>query len=151
MYSKAEASDIKKEFWTRFGMYMKPVKNAEGNTINWINYKTGIRHLYFRMDTGKRTAAIAIEMKHPSEEERLLIYEQFESLRDYFKDTIGEDWEWQQVFYDDDGSTASRIFTVLENVNVFNKESWPYIISFLKERMIKLDLFWNDVKIQFEI
>lgn len=151
MYSKAEASDIKKEFWTRFGMYMKPVKNAESNTINWINYKTGIRHLYFRMDAGKRTAIIAIEVKHPSEEERLLIYEQFESLRGYFKDIMEEDWEWQQVFYDDDGSRASRIFTVLENVSVFNKESWPSIISFLKERMIKLDLFWNDVKIQFEI
>ncbi|MGC4231962.1 MAG: DUF4268 domain-containing protein [Niabella sp.] len=151
MYSKAEAYDIKKEFWTRFGMYMKPVKNAEGNTINWINYKTGIRHLYFRMDAGKKTAVIAIEMKHPSEEERLLIYEQFGSLRDYFKEIMEEDWEWQQVFYDDDGSRASRIFTVLENVSVFNKESWPSIISFLKERMIKLDLFWNDVKIQFEI
>lgn len=151
MYSKAEASDIKKEFWTRFGLYMKPVKNAGGYPVNWINYKTGIRHLYFRMDAGKRTAVIAIEIKHRAEEERLLIYMQFESLKGYFKDTMEEDWEWQPVFYDDDGSEASRIFTMLENVNVFNKETWPSIISFLKERIIKLDLFWNDVKIQFEI
>lgn len=133
-----------------FGMYMKPVKNAEGNTINWINYKTGIRHLYFRMDADKKTASVAIEIKHPVEEERLLMYEQFQALKNYFKDILEGDWEWQQVFYDDDGSKASRIFAVLKNVNIFNRECWPAIISFLKEKIIKLDTFWSDVKIHFE-
>ncbi|GAB3428977.1 DUF4268 domain-containing protein [Niabella aquatica] len=151
MYTKAEASNIKREFWTTLGMYMKPVKNAEGNIINWVNYKTGIRHIYFRMDADNKAAAIAIELKHPAEKERLLVYEQLGSLKNHFNTRTGEDWEWQPVFYDDDGTRASRIFTVLEKVSVFNKENWPSIISFLKERMIKLDAFWNDVKFQFEM
>jgi len=134
-----------------FGMYMKPVKNAEGNTINWINYKTGIRHLYFRMDATKHNATIAIEMKHPLPEERTLVYEQFEILKSYFAGIMQEPWEWQHRFYDEDGSCASRIFTQLEGVSIFKKEDWPEIISFFKDRIIKLDTFWADVKTQFEI
>lgn len=150
MYSKAEASNIKKEFWTSFGMYMKPVKNAEGHTVNWINYKTGIRHIYFRMDAGKREASVAIELKHSAAAERTLVYEQFEQLRSYFDKVLQESWEWQPVFYDEDGSAASRIFIQLEGVNIYNRADWPAIIAFLKERIIKLDAFWNDVKPQFE-
>ncbi|MFT4092868.1 MAG: DUF4268 domain-containing protein [Niabella sp.] len=151
MYSKSEASAIKKKFWTTFGMYMKPVKNAEGDTINWINYKTGIRHLYFRMDADKKKASVAIEIKHPQITERLIFFDKLQSLKDYFHDQLQEEWNWQQTFYDEDGAEASRIVTVLEGINIFRKEHWPAIISFLKERIIKLDAFWNDVKFQFEV
>jgi len=151
MYSKSEASNIRKEFWTTFGMYMKPVKNAEQLTINWVNYKTGIRHIYFRMDATRRDATIAIEIKHPDAVSRALIYGQMESLKSCLEQVLEESWTWQREFYDEDGSSASRIFIQLEDVSVFNREHWPAIISFLKERIIKLDLFWNDVKTQFEV
>ncbi len=150
MYSKSEASQIKRAFWTSFGMYMKPLKNVEGNTINWLNYKTGIRHIYFRMDAGKRQASIAIELKHPSTHQRTRAYEQFEQLKLYLEQILMEGWEWQSEFYDEDGGVASRIFIQLGGVNVFNKADWPAIISFLKERIVKLDVFWNDVRQQFE-
>lgn len=151
MYSKAEASNIKKEFWTTFGLYMKPVKNSEQITINWINYKTGIRYIYFRMDATKREATIAIEIKHPDAPDRALVYEQMQSLKNYLEQVLGESWIWQSEFYDEDGSSASRIFTQLENVSIFKKEQWPEIISFFKKRIIQLDQFWNDVKTQFEL
>lgn len=151
MYSKSEASNIKKEFWTTFGMYMKPVRNAEDLTINWVNYKTGIRHIYFRMDATKREATIAIEIKHPDAAARLLVFEQMKTLKNYLEQTLEESWIWQQQFYDEDGSSASRIFRQLDGVSIFKKEHWPAIISFFKERIIKLDLFWSDVKTQFEL
>lgn len=150
MYSKAEASNIRREFWTTFGMYMKPIHNAHGDTINWVNYKTGIRHLYFRMDADRRFASIAIELKHADKEERLKVYRKLEALKSYFHEIMEEEWGWQQVFYDEDGSEASRIIMMLQDVSVFNKDTWPSIISFFKQRIIKLDAFWNDVKFQFE-
>ena len=30
MFSKQEASQLRKEFWTAFGQYMKPVLSADG-------------------------------------------------------------------------------------------------------------------------
>ena len=53
MFSKQESSQLKKEFWTAFGLYMKPVPFAEGEKNNWVNYKTGEKHLAFRMDATK--------------------------------------------------------------------------------------------------
>ncbi|WP_346239504.1 DUF4268 domain-containing protein [Niabella insulamsoli] len=150
MYSRSEASNIRKAFWTTLGQYLKPVKNAAGETINWVNYKTGVRHIYFRMDAGKRDASVAIEIKHPSADERATVFDQFVSVKKIFEGAAGPDWDWQPVFYDEDGSAGSRIFSQLEGVSVFNKENWPQIISFLKERIIHLDQFWASVKFQFE-
>ena len=41
MYTKQEAAQLRKEFWTAFGQYMKPVPTEDGEKVNWINYKTG--------------------------------------------------------------------------------------------------------------
>ena len=54
MYSKHEASQLRQEFWTPFGRYMQPVLSSEGERVNWINYKTGAKHIYFRMDAGTK-------------------------------------------------------------------------------------------------
>ncbi|MGZ8552516.1 MAG: DUF4268 domain-containing protein, partial [Chitinophagaceae bacterium] len=64
MYSKQEASLLRKRFWTQFGQYMRPLPGADGETVNWLNYKTGIKDLYFRMDADSKQATIAIELRH---------------------------------------------------------------------------------------
>ena len=69
MYSKEQISKLKTQFWTNFGQYMKPVPGASGMPVNWINYKTGIRHIHFKMDADNTKAVIAIEISHPKEEE----------------------------------------------------------------------------------
>ncbi|MFA6277828.1 MAG: DUF4268 domain-containing protein, partial [Pedobacter sp.] len=65
MYSKEEASKTRQQFWITFGKYMKPILSAEGLPINWINYKTGIKNIYFRMDAEQHKAIISIEITHP--------------------------------------------------------------------------------------
>ncbi len=65
MYSKDEASQLKQAFWTTFGQYISPILSTDGLKINWVNYKTGIKHLYFRMEADKQIATIAIEISHP--------------------------------------------------------------------------------------
>ncbi|MFV0605566.1 MAG: DUF4268 domain-containing protein [Niabella sp.] len=150
MYSKAEKSNIKKEFWTAFGLYMKPVRNAEGATINWVNYKTGIRHIYFRMDADTKLCAVAIEIKHPVAEEQDALYEKFISVKKIFTSICGEDWNWNNQTYDEDGRLTAKINTEATGLNIMKKEDWPQIISFFKERMITLDEFWNTIKVRFE-
>ena len=62
MFSRHEASRIKHEFWTTFGKYMRPILSAEGLKINWVNYHTRLKDVYFRMDAGKKSAMIAITL-----------------------------------------------------------------------------------------
>jgi hypothetical protein len=64
MYTKEQASQLKQAFWTAFGQYMGPVLSAEGLRTNWINYKTGVKHIFFRMQADNKMASIAIEIAH---------------------------------------------------------------------------------------
>ncbi len=146
MYNRQEASLIRKKFWTRFGQYMRPVTGANGDTINWLNYKTGIRHIYFRMDADTNRAVIAVELRHPDSEIRQHNFGKFQQLKTILKQSTGEDWDWQLQGDDEDGHITSKLSKELKGVNIFREEDWPAIISFLKPRIIALDEFWQLVK-----
>ncbi|MBF9222964.1 DUF4268 domain-containing protein [Hymenobacter ruricola] len=150
MYSKAEATQLRQAFWTAFGQYMAPVPSAEGETTNWINYKTGIKHLYFRMQADNRRAYVAIEMNHPDAGIRELFFEQFRELKTVLHETLGEEWVWDPDMIDAQGLPLSCIYTDLSPVNVFNRDDWPKLISFFKPRIIALDAFWADAQYTFE-
>ncbi|MEO6611868.1 MAG: DUF4268 domain-containing protein [Chitinophagaceae bacterium] len=150
MYNRQEASLLRKKFWTGFGQYMRPVTGANGDTINWLNYKTGIRHIYFRMDADSSHAAIAIELRHPDRELQRGNFEKLLQLKVILKQSIGEDWNWQLLAEDEDGHFVSKVSKEFREVNIFREEDWPAIISFLKPRIIALDGFWQLVKDGFE-
>lgn len=146
MYTKQEASLIRKKFWTTLGRYLQPVPNAEGENINWINYKTGVKDIYFRMDVDKDMAQIGIEIKHTANSIDNNFYEQLANMRSMLESSVGETWEWQPEAYDEFGAGLSRIYTEKTGVNIFKESDWPAIISFLKPRIIGLDNFWLQVK-----
>ncbi|OSZ77691.1 hypothetical protein CAP36_15100 [Chitinophagaceae bacterium IBVUCB2] len=146
MYTRQEASLINKKFWTSFGMYMKPVASASGETVNWLNYKTGIKHIFFRMDVDKSKASVAIELRHPDKLIQQYFYEQLVTLKKMLEQMVGEKWAWQMHLEDEDGAIVSRIDKTITGVNVFNENDWPAIISFLKPRIIALDEFWYTAK-----
>ena len=149
MYSKEQASKIKTQFWTSFGQYMKPVPSASGLPVNWINYKTGIRNIHFKMDADNTSAVIAITISHPQDEERLHYYNQFVSLKKVLTTTTAFNWQWNETFQTNH-KTISSISQQLDGINILNQSDWPSIISFLKSRIIALDAFWEMVKDGFE-
>ena len=130
---------------------MKLQMNAEGTRINWINYKTDVKGVYFRTDVERKFAEVSIEISHPDPSVQLMIYEQFEEYENVLEGYLGEKWIWTKEDYDDDGKQIATIKTRLENVSIFRDTDWPQIIPFLKDRMINLDEFWCDHKDSFEI
>jgi hypothetical protein len=150
MYSKAETVQLKQAFWTAFGKYLALSPNSEGEKINWVNYRTGFKHVYFRMDAGPKKASIAIELTQPDELLRRLYYEKMESCRRLLFNALKEEWTWDADATDESGKKISRIYIELSGVNAYHQNDWPAIISFLKPRIIALDSFWNEVKDLFE-
>ena len=150
MYSRQEASQLRQEFWTSFGQYMLPVLSAEGEKINWINYKTGEKDIYFKMQADNKKAIIGIELTHKDAGIQHLYFEQFVELKKILEDSLGEEWTWQFHAADENGRLISRIYTEQTGVSIFKKEDWPALISFFKPRMIALDEFWSMVKYGFE-
>ena len=150
MYSKDEAAQLKQTFWTTFGQYISPQLSAEGSRVNWVNYKTGIKYVYFRMEADKKSASIAIEIAHPDAGIQELFFEQFLELKNVLHSALDEEWEWQLHTADENGKTISRVFKKLDAVSIFNKNDWPALISFFKPRIIALDEFWSDAKYAFD-
>src|SRR5688572_6343425 len=95
MFTREEASHIRQEFWTAFGKYMNPVVSAEGMKVNWVNYHTRLKDVYFRMDAGAKGAAIFISMEHRDPGIQELYFQQFVELKTILHATLGEEWEWQ--------------------------------------------------------
>ncbi|EON77309.1 hypothetical protein ADIS_2177 [Lunatimonas lonarensis] len=150
MYTKNEVSKTKQEFWTAFGLYMKPVPSSEGGRIHWQNYKTGIKGIYFRMKAERDFASIGIEIVHSDPDIRQLLFDQFKQFERILNSTLGESWDWQLHAAGDAGQTISKIEKRLERVNVMDESEWGTIISFLKPRIIALDDFWSNMKYGFE-
>jgi hypothetical protein len=151
LYSRDQASQIKQAFWTAFGQYIAPQLSADGMRINWINYKTGIKHLSFKMQAEKRSAFIAIEIAHPDAGMQELMFEQFKELKAVFNGSVHEEWDWQLHTTDDNHKTVSRIIKTLPNASIFNQNDWPALISFFKPRIIALDDFWSTAQYSFEL
>jgi hypothetical protein len=149
MYTREESSLMKQEFWTVFGKYMGPVRSSEGLRVNWINYKTGIKDVYFRMETLPDAAVIGISIEHSDAGIRELFFEQFLELKVMLHDAMEEEWDWQRDVLVN-GKMISRIIKDLPNTSVFNKDQWPELISFFKPRIIALDGFWENAKYSFE-
>jgi hypothetical protein len=150
MYTRGEASHIRHEFWTTFGKYMSPVPPAEGLKINWINYHTRIRDVYFKMDAGPKSASIAITLEHLDIGIQELYFQQFLELKAFLHNTLEEEWTWQQHVTLSNGRVISRISKELLDVSIFNKDQWPDLISFFKPRIIALDSFWENARYTFE-
>jgi len=150
MYSRQQASQLRQEFWTVFGQYMTPVLSAEGEKVNWVNYKTGEKDIYFKMQADNKTASIAIEITHKDAGIQQLYFEQFGDIKNIIENFLGEEWTWQLHTTNENGKLISRIYKEMNNVSIFNKEQWPLLISFFKPRIIALDDFWSSAKYGFE-
>jgi hypothetical protein len=150
MFTREQSSRIRQEFWTVFGKYMSPILSAEGLKVNWVNYHTSIKDIYFRMDAGPGSAMISISLEHNDAGIRALYFEQFEAFKLILHETLEEEWLWQQDV-SVNNKVISRVYTELADVSIFNKDHWPDLISFFKPRIIALDNFWENAKYTFQM
>ncbi|NOS91845.1 MAG: DUF4268 domain-containing protein [Cyclobacteriaceae bacterium] len=150
MFKRDEAARLREEFWTTFGRYMSPVPSADGLKINWVNYRTGLKDVHFRMTAQSNTAIIFIALEQRDAAIRELFFQQFEELKTVLHSTVAEEWSWQQNTQISEGKTISRIYRELPDVSVLNKDHWPDLISFFKPRIIALDEFWQNAQYSFE-
>lgn len=150
MYTRQEAASLKENFWTKLGLYMLPIASAEGEKINWINYRTGNKHIYFRLYVEESIATISIEFMQPDENIRSIYFEQTRQLKIVLEKNTDSNWIWQQHFVNEHGKPIAKVFCQLENVSVFNQNDWPALITFFKTNLIALDQFWCMAKYSLE-
>ncbi len=150
MYTREQASQLRQAFWTTFGQYISPHLSADGFKTNWINYNTGFKDVYFKMEADQKRAFIAIVLTHQDIEIQQLFFEQFLELKHVLHERVGESWDWELHAHDEHGKIISKIYKAISPVNVFDQNDWSRLISFFKPRIIALDDFWSDARYTFE-
>lgn len=142
-------SKTRSDFWITFGKYMAPVPSYWGTKTNWINYKTGIKDMYLKMDATGKTTRIGIELTHKDEGLRDLFYEQLQEFKLLIAQAMDEEWIWDQNTFNESGKKISRIYIEIHG-NIFVKDEWGEMFGFLKKRLIAFDEFWSDAKDVFK-
>lgn len=151
MYSRDEVKKLRETFWTKFGQFMSLHPSNDGTRINWVNYKTGIKHLTFKMDADRSEVRIAIQWSQPDRGIQKLMEEQFIQYRQIMHDLLGDAWIWDMDAIDEYGKPVSRIYQRLSGKDILDQEDWPDIVDFLKPRLLAMDEFWSYAKYGFDI
>jgi len=121
---------------------MQPILSAEELPVTWVNYKTGVTGISFKMDADHQRVSIAIVISSADPSRQQAFYNRFTQMKQMLEDALGEtDWMWEPY-----GSISRQ----LTGVSIHRQEDWPAIISFLKPRIIALDAFWSAGKYGFE-
>lgn len=135
MFSKEEAQQIKKEFWTAF---------AEAYPRKWLLYNTKIKDFTFKFHVDNKKAQVLIDIEPKDEEKRKIYYEKIESLKTILLEEYLEDAIFERNFYLETGKCISKIWVEKTGISLFNKASWDEIFDFFNEKMDAFERFFYE-------
>lgn len=146
MFSKEDKKLYKTNFWNEFKTLMQKERSADGKRINWLNYPSGLKDIYVRIDADKRHTYLSIDIQSKDDGIRAIIYEQFTEMRRVMEDIMGYKAEWIEHYFVTNTNEISRIWWELPDVSMFKKEDKVIIFDFLKTRLVAFDEFYSEFK-----
>ena len=135
MYSKEEAQQIKKEFWTAF---------AEAYPRKWLLYDTKIKDVTFKFFVDNKKAQVLLDIEPKDEEKRKIYYEKIESLKTILHEDYLPEAIFERNFYLESGKVISRIWVEKTGVSLNNKNNWETIFDFFNETMSQFEYFFYE-------
>lgn len=135
MFSKAEAQQMKKEFWTAF---------AEAYPRKWLLYNTRIKDVTFKFYVDNKKAQVMLEIEPKEEEKRKIYYEKIESLKTILLEEFLPEAVFERDFYLDNGKAVSRIWVEQTGISLYNMASWAMIFRFFNNSMDAFERFFYE-------
>jgi hypothetical protein len=148
MYSKEEFKQLKKDFWTKFGLYSQLKRIRLGLDKKWMLYKTGLKGLELKFILNESFIMTAIDIDTSSS-----FYEEYFKRIELLKHEIksSQKLDLQEGFFNDNHKESYRYYFKKEGLNFKNTDHWPEIFEFYFKNMKNLELFIIDNKDILEI
>lgn len=143
MFTKDEEKEIKLQFWHGLTQELNQVKGLHANKVNWTNFNTSIRHMYFRMEADENGVCLCIDLQFPDLGIRELFYEQFTEFSNILNKRFEDRLIWLPTFQHWNGKTISRIYVGMEG-NFYDRTQWPEMFTFLTQNFTILEAFWSE-------
>jgi hypothetical protein len=147
MYSREESTKIHSFFWNEFKAEMSQIRSCNnGRKVNWFKYPTEIKGFYVRLHVDANSASLLfdIQIKDPSVRE--IIWEQLNELKNVIFLAMKSHGNWIEHCQNEFVSDFCRIEWKLENVSLYKEENKAEIFSFLKQKLIDFDAFYQNYK-----
>lgn len=135
MFSKAEAQEIKKEFWTSF---------AEAYPRKWLLYDTKIKDVSFKFYVDNKKAKVMLDIEPKETEKRKIYYNNLLSLKGILRDEYLSEAVFEEDYYLENGKAISRVWVETEGVSLYNKASWAMIFRFFSINMDAFERFFEE-------
>jgi hypothetical protein len=135
MFSKEEATKLRKEFWTSFGKSF-PRK--------WLLYNTKIKDFSFKFVADKKVAMVCLDIESTYKTKNELLFEQLLELKsilieDYLPDAI-----FDELYMLENGKIIHRVYVKYKGeFNIYNKNTWQPVYIFFKEAMHQFEEFYE--------
>ncbi len=142
MYSKEEAKALREEFWERFKAISSTGRIRKELPVNWMLNKTGINALNLRFYIDREVAQVGIDLETKNMEKRLELFEKLESVRKILEESMQETMIWDIDYTRENGKSVSRIYLEINNVDIYNRDTWETAHKFMYDKMMKLEKFY---------
>lgn len=142
MFSKEESRQLRKEFWISFG---------KSYPRKWLLYDTKIKDFSFKFYADRKKAMVVLDIEMPDNDLRYMYFEKLEALKtiihtEYLPEAVFE----RDFVLEDSGKVISRMFVLLDNVSIHNKNTWQEMYYFLKDNMHQMELFFYEYEDYFK-
>lgn len=137
MFSKEESKKIRQEFWIAFG---------KSYPRKWILYHTQIKGLVFRFHFDLKKALVCMDVEHTDLESRISLWEKVVSLKSILKEDFLSDAIFEDYFILEQGKEISRVYVILDQVSIHNKNTWQETMVFFSRKMDLFERFFQDYK-----
>lgn len=107
---------------------------------------TGIKAVNLKFDVDRDRALVGVDIVSRDLERRIYYYEKFESLKTMISGVLGEDVIWDLEYPIAQGKEIARIYTVMPEVDIYNKNTWEKIWNFFFLKMQALEDLYLEYK-----
>jgi hypothetical protein len=149
MFSKEEAKAIRLEFWERFRGISVKKRIARGFPGNWMLEHTGIKALNLKFHVDRQVAQVGIDLETRNMDKRLELYEKLEAVKQLLENAMEGPLIWELEYIRENGKSVSRIYTEIDGVDLYDRDTWQRAHQFMLDKMMKLESFYREYQDYF--
>jgi len=146
MYTKEESKAHREEFWDKFKTYSGRKRLRNKLPGHWLLTQTGVKALNLRFHVDRKVAQVGIDLETRNMDLRFELFEKLESVKKILETTMEEPMIWELEYIRENGKSVSRIYQQLEEVDIYNRETWPAAHQFMYSKMTKLEAFYIEYR-----
>jgi hypothetical protein len=139
MYTKTEKKDLRLKFWNEFNSFSARKRRRLSLAPKWAGEHTGIRGINLKFHFDEDEAIVAIDVVARDIDSRIALYDKLETIRKLLEEALGETLIWDLEYTLESGKEISRVYVRFKEVSIYNMSSWPDVMVFFYNKMIRLE------------